>query len=78
MVCVWALAALLMVACPPLRGQTATDFTTPSIAQSPVQYPAAAVSAGEEGTVMVALEVDATGQPRDASIHESSGHPRLD
>ncbi|MGN2244984.1 energy transducer TonB [Frateuria sp. GZRR33] len=32
----------------------------------------------EEGTVMVALEVDASGRVRDARIHESSGHARLD
>lgn len=73
-----ALVALLLVWCPPLRAQTATDFSAPSVARSPVQYPPDAVSAGEEGTVMVALEVDGSGRAHDARIDESSGHPRLD
>lgn len=78
MVRAWALVALLLVACLPLWAQTATDATLPSVVQSPVEYPPAAVSAGEEGTVMVALEVDASGRARDVRVHASSGHPLLD
>lgn len=73
-----AIVGLLLLLSPLLRAQAASDFSAPSVATSPVQYPAAAVSAGEEGTVMVAVEVDASGRARDVSIHKSSGHPRLD
>jgi TonB family protein len=73
-----ALVALLLVVCTPLCAQTGTDFSAPSVAESPIQYPPEAASAGEEGTVMVALEVDASGRAHDVRVHASSGHPRLD
>jgi len=78
MVRAFVLAGLFLVASGPLWAQTATESSTPSVTSSPVQYPPGAISAGDEGTVMVALEVDASGRARDARIHTSSGFPRLD
>lgn len=69
---------LLLQAGAPLCAQMAPDVTPASVAEAPVQYPAEAVAAGEEGTATVALEVDATGRVHDATLEKSSGHPRLD
>lgn len=72
------LAAVLLVACLPVKAQTASTDASAAVLKAPVQYPPAAVWAGEEGTAMVVLEVDTNGHARDASIHGSSGYPRLD
>ncbi|WEN14014.1 energy transducer TonB [Rhodanobacter sp. AS-Z3] len=57
----------------------ATDDTTaPTVIYAPVQYPASAVSAAEQGTVMVAAEVDVNGRAVNASLDQSSGYPDLD
>lgn len=73
-----AMAALLLVVCPLVAAPAAADATRASVARAPVDYPASAVAAGEEGTVLIALEVDASGRARDVSVQESSGYPRLD
>jgi protein TonB len=54
------------------------DTTAPSVIQAPVEYPAPAVSAGEEGTVLVTAEVDASGRAVDVKLSRSSGHADLD
>ena len=50
----------------------------PSVIHGPVEYPASAVSAGEEGTVLVAAEVDAKGRAVGAKLSKSSGYRDLD
>ena len=41
-------------------------------------YPAAARRLGETGTALVRVVVDVNGLPREVTLHQSSGHPRLD
>jgi len=41
-------------------------------------YPAASRRAGEEGTGVFRVLVDANGRPQDVSVVTSTGHPRLD
>lgn len=41
-------------------------------------YPARSRKAGERGTVVVRVLIDATGRPSQVSVHASSGHPLLD
>ncbi|MCA6216555.1 TonB family protein [Ideonella sp. B7] len=41
-------------------------------------YPATSRRLGETGTVLVQVIVDVHGQPRQVTLHRSSGHPRLD
>lgn len=74
----WILTVLLLVASLPAMAQDTTRATTVSAVQTPVQYPASAVAAGEEGTVLVDVEVDATGQAHHARVHHSSGYADLD
>ncbi len=52
------------------------DTTDPSVIHAPIEYPASASSAGEEGTVLVAAEVDINGRAVGAKISRSS--PDLD
>lgn len=52
--------------------------TAPSVIHGPVQYPASAVSAGEEGTVLVTAGVDTSGKAVGAKISRSSGYRDLD
>lgn len=52
--------------------------TAPSIIRGPVEYPASAVSAGEEGTVQVVAEVGIDGRVDGAKIYRSSGYRDLD
>lgn len=54
------------------------DTTAPSIIHAPIAYPPSALSAGEEGTVLVATEVDINGRAVGAKISRSSGYPDLD
>lgn len=74
----WILTVLLLVASLPATAQDAPGATTVTAVQTPVQYPASAVAAGEEGTVLVDVEVDAKGQAHHARIHQSSGYTDLD
>jgi len=74
----WILTVLLLVTSLPAIAQDAPRATTVAAVQTPVQYPASAVAAGEEGTVLVDVEVDAKGQARHARIHQSSGYADLD
>ncbi|WP_374427930.1 energy transducer TonB, partial [Ideonella dechloratans] len=41
-------------------------------------YPAAARRLGETGTALVRVVVDVNGLPREVTLHQSSGHARLD
>ena len=54
------------------------DATAPSVIHAPLEYPASAVSAREEGTVLVAAEVDLRGRAVGAKISRSSGYSDLD
>jgi protein TonB len=44
----------------------------------PVELPRASRRAGESGTVWLRVRVDVTGAPAAVSLHQSSGHARLD
>ena len=70
---VWLVAACC-IAC----AHATVDTTDPSVIHAPIKYPASAVSAGEEGTVLVEAEVDINGRAVGAKISRSSGHPDLD
>lgn len=87
------LAALLTLACggegdgivslPSTSGEINSRDDAPPVAvnpMSPVVYPAALAREGIEGTVLLRLTVDSTGQVlRDSiAIAESSGYPALD
>ena len=52
--------------------------TAPSVIRGPIEYPASAVSAGEEGTVQVVAEVGIDGRVDGAKIYRSSGYRDLD
>jgi TonB family protein len=69
---------LLLVACLSGDAHTTVDTTNPSVIHAPIQYPSSAVSTGEEGTVLVKAEVNASGRAVGAKIDKSSGHPNLD
>lgn len=74
----WLMLASVSIVCMPAMARAATDTTAPSIVHAPIQYPASAVATREEGVVLVAAEVDASGRVADASIDASSGHADLD
>lgn len=42
------------------------------------KYPEKSRQAGEEGTVVLRVEVDKEGKPTEVTVHESSGYDRLD
>jgi protein TonB len=42
------------------------------------QYPEESREEGEEGTVVLRVHVDPEGKPTEVTVHESSGHDRLD
>lgn len=71
-------AAWLLFACFCASAQTSVETTTPKVVDVPVQYPSSAVSAGEEGTVLVQAEVDVSGRVVDVRLARSSGYPDLD
>lgn len=73
-----AAAAWLFVACLAANAHAIADAARPSVVHAPVQYPSSAVAATEEGTVLLAAEVDASGRVVDAKIDKSSGYPDLD
>lgn len=52
--------------------------TAPSVIRGPIEYPASAVSAGEEGTVQVVADVGVNGRVDGAKIYRSSGYRDLD
>ena len=72
-----------IVALPATSGELASRDDAPPVAvnpTSPVVYPAALAREGIEGTVLLRLTVDSTGQVlRDSiAVAESSGYPALD
>jgi protein TonB len=71
-------AAWLVVACLAANAHAAVDTTDPSVIDAPIQYPSSAVSALEEGTVMVAAEVGTSGRVVGVKVDKSSGYPDLD
>jgi protein TonB len=44
----------------------------------PPRYPTAARRAHVQGTVILRVQIDASGRPTQVRIEQSSGHPRLD
>lgn len=54
----------------------ASDIVCPTPAT--VDYPPVSEQLGEQGTALVRVLIDAQGRPRDAALHQTSGHPRLD
>jgi protein TonB len=73
-----AAAAWFVVASFAVCAHATAAETSPSVIRGPVEYPASAVSAGEEGTVQVVAEVDVDGKAGDAKIYSSSGYRDLD
>jgi protein TonB len=71
-------AAWCVVASFAVCAHATVDTTDPSVIHAPIKYPASAVSAGEEGTVLVEAEVDINGRAVGAKISRSSGHADLD
>jgi|SRR5690348_6727001 len=71
-------AAWFVVAPFAVCAHATVDTTDPSVIRGPIEYPASAVSAREEGTVQVAAEVDINGRAVGAKISRSSGYPDLD
>lgn len=71
-------AAWFVVASFVACAHASADTTVPSVIHGPVEYPASAVSVGEEGTVLVTAEVDIGGRAVGAKISRSSGHRDLD
>jgi TonB family protein len=71
-------AALLIATCISTRAQAPDDVIRPSVIYSPIQYPASAVSAREEGTTSVDALVEADGRVSRTMLDKSSGHASLD
>lgn len=71
-------AAWLLATCLSSHAWAAEDVTDPSVIQASIQYPPSAVSAREQGTVLVKAKVDIDGRASDATVDRSSGHPDLD
>lgn len=72
-----SVAAAWLVACLAASAHAA-DTTDPSAISAPVHYPSSAVSARQEGTVVVAAEVGADGRATHVKVDTSSGYPALD
>ncbi len=63
----------------PEPATTGNSQPMPIAGQSPPpSYPAAALRAGETGTVVVRVDVDATGYPNNATVIQRSGSRELD
>ena len=73
-----AAAAWFVVASFAVCAHATAAETSPSVIRGPVEYPASAVSAGEEGTVQVVAEVGIDGRVDGAKIYRSSGYRDLD
>lgn len=73
-----AAAAWFVVASFAACAHTTAAITEPAVIHGPVEYPASAVSAGEEGTAQVVAEVGIDGRAADAKIYQSSGYRDLD
>ena len=73
-----AAAAWFVVASFAVCAHATAAETSPSVIRGPVEYPASAVSAGEEGTAQVVAKVDVDGKAGDAKIYSSSGYRDLD
>ncbi len=72
-------AALCLLAMSQLSfAQTQAAATDPAVIHAPIEYPPAAVNAGEQGTVLVKVEVNTDGRAVGATIDKSSGHADLD
>lgn len=71
-------AAWFVVASFAACAHATANTTVPLVIRGPVEYPASAVSAGEEGTGLVAVEVDISGRAVGAKISRSSGYRDLD
>lgn len=63
----------------PAPATTGNSQPMPIAGQSPPPtYPAAALRAGETGSVVVRVDVDATGYPNNATVIQRSGSRELD
>ena len=76
--CRFAAAAWFVVASSFACAHATAAAAEPSVIHGPVEYPASAVSTGEEGTVLVTAEVDVSGRAVGAKIYKSSGYRDLD
>ncbi|WP_267225593.1 energy transducer TonB [Dyella silvae] len=74
----YVVAAWLLATCLSGHAWASADATDPAVVHAPIEYPASAVSAGEQGTVLVKAKVDINGRAIDATVHKSSGHSDLD
>lgn len=73
-----AAAAWFVVASIAACAHATVAATEPAVIRGPIEYPSSAVSAGEEGTVQVVVEVGVDGKAGDAKIYQSSGYRDLD
>jgi protein TonB len=76
--CRFAAAAFFVAACFAACAHATTDTTEPVVNHGPIEYPASAVSAKEEGTVLVTAEVDVSGRAVGGKLSRSSGYQNLD
>lgn len=76
--CRFAAAVWFVVASFAVCAHATADTTASSVIHGPVEYPASAVSAGEEGTVLVTAEVGVSGRAVGATVSKSSGYRDLD
>lgn len=74
----WSVLVSAWTVCTPVVARVVAGTTEPSIVHAPLRYPPSAVSAREEGTVLVMAEVDAGGHVADASVETPSGYRDLD
>ncbi len=75
------LAAPILAQQPPAAPPAPADSSRPTLVRGSCtrpEYPIASARAGEAGTSVVRLEVDAKGTVTRITLSRSSGHPRLD
>jgi TonB family protein len=71
-------AFMLLMVCIPVHAQATGDLTEPSVISSPIDYPASAVAARDQGKTLVTALVEADGHVSSAIVDKSSGHQDLD
>lgn len=71
-------AAWLLAICLSAHAWASEGVTDPSVIHASIQYPPSAVSAREQGTVLVKAKVNMDGRAIDATVDRSSGYPDLD
>jgi TonB family protein len=71
-------ALMLLAVCSFGHAVASEDVINPSLVHAPIQYPESAITANEEGTVLVRALVEPSGHAVSLSIDKSSGHADLD